>query len=117
MAENDAARPRSRPRTNGCGLLAKRFKPEVCRSQIVLAASSQLTFPDDTLMAVERTLDAILVIVCLGRQQSEDLTTAAKRCRRPGVGQKPDGLPDGEFMSFHARHPSDVNAPSRLQPA
>lgn len=65
-------------------------------------ASADLTLLDDTLVAIERTLYPILVIVGLGWQQAEDLIIAAKRRRRPGARRKADGLPDGEFVSFHA---------------
>lgn len=72
-------------------------------------ASADLTLLDDTLVAVERTLDPILVIVGLGWQQAEDLIIAAKRRRRPGIRRKADRLSDGEFVSFHALFPSGVN--------
>lgn len=79
-------------------------------------ASADLTLLDDTLMAVERTLHAILVIVGLGWQQAKDLIIAAKRRWRPAVGRKAYGLSDGELVSFHALLSLGLNGP-RPRPA
>ena len=81
-----------------------------------VAASADLTLLNNTLVAVIYTLNAILVIVGLGWQQSENLVVAAKRRRGPAVGRKANSLSDGEFMSFHSSLPHSVNV-RRLRPA
>jgi len=70
-----------------------------------LTVAVELTFLGDALERFTRALDTVLIIIAVGRQQFDDLVTAARPCTAHRTGREVDGLSDRELVCFQRHSP------------
>src|ERR1700691_5670818 len=95
------------------------FSPAACNSSGTTSSGNvELTFLGHPFESLGRTLDPILAVIAIGRQQPDHLIGAAGGRTGDIAGSKIDGLSNSEFVLqrplHHERSAGDAHGPAAI---